>query len=256
MWPKWRLTTSLTVAITCKTCANASGNPKLVLQHLRAILSSLVCSVDVFLQVQHDVELAKEDKEVGSRRAAFWKKLSENFIERYFYLILFNVYCTEEVAKGDSVFTASFVDYCGSQKTVLELLGTREAGPLSEFNWNWVEHNRKLDHNSNFATLKTITNWLSFAYHWMKYHSNVSDISRCCLVKILIRINRSWLFQIWNGKWFTQVERGIGRFRVCATPIQKLPLSSLSSDSLSNVRILWIRILTGSSASFCNEEFN
>ena len=83
-------------------------------------------------QVNHDKELAKADKEAGARRAAFWAKLGVNFIERYFYLILFNVYCTEQVSQD---FKVKFADWCEQRQDLVKILGTRESGPLSTFNW-------------------------------------------------------------------------------------------------------------------------
>merc|ERR550532_3978102 len=83
-------------------------------------------------KVQYEKELSNPDKEAGERRASFWKKLGVNFIERYFYLILFNVYCTEQVSHG---FPVTFVDWCGEKKSLIDILGTREKGPLSTFNW-------------------------------------------------------------------------------------------------------------------------
>ncbi|XP_075239929.1 paladin-like isoform X2 [Convolutriloba macropyga] len=83
-------------------------------------------------KVQYDKEMSNPDKEAGERRATFWKKLGVNFIERYFYLILFNVYCTEQVPQS---FKVSFVDWCGEKQDLIEILGTREKGPLSTFDW-------------------------------------------------------------------------------------------------------------------------
>ncbi|XP_063723580.1 paladin-like [Symsagittifera roscoffensis] len=83
-------------------------------------------------KVNHDKELAKADKEAGARRAAFWAKLGVNFIERYFYLILFNVYCTEQVSQD---FKVKFADWCEQRQDLVKILGTRESGPLSTFNW-------------------------------------------------------------------------------------------------------------------------
>jgi len=72
------------------------------------------------------------DKETEERRK-FWKRMSVNFIERYFYLVLFGAYLFE--GKADD-YEKSFKDWVvENNDKYLSILGTRDEGALKDFHW-------------------------------------------------------------------------------------------------------------------------
>jgi len=71
------------------------------------------------------------DKESESRRD-FWKRMGVNFVERYAYLLLFHAYLRANV---DDDFAKPFSKWLQTQTAALDVLGTREEGPLSQFQW-------------------------------------------------------------------------------------------------------------------------
>jgi len=71
------------------------------------------------------------DKETPDRRA-FWKRMSVNFIERYFMLILFPTYLK---AEAETEFATPFTVWVSKNKQHLDHLGTRESGYLASFDW-------------------------------------------------------------------------------------------------------------------------
>jgi hypothetical protein len=72
------------------------------------------------------------DKETVDRRQ-FWKNMSVNFIERYFYLIAFNAYL-HEASKNE--FNVTFEQWHKDHADLFAILGTRDSGALSTFDWN------------------------------------------------------------------------------------------------------------------------
>jgi len=115
------------------------------------------------------IQYTKEmyDKETDDRRK-FWKRMAINFIERYFYLVLFNAYLREigrppqtkkakkKEDKGDDEekqeepdeqedeaeknkdfipFATTFSKWHADHPQLYSLLGNRESGALADFSW-------------------------------------------------------------------------------------------------------------------------
>lgn len=72
------------------------------------------------------------NKETEERRV-FWKRMSVNFVERYFFLVLFAAYL-KEAAGSD--FSVSFEKWVQDHPELVSILGTRESGGLSTFHWD------------------------------------------------------------------------------------------------------------------------
>ncbi len=71
------------------------------------------------------------EKETVERRD-FWRSMGRNFVERYAYLLLFHAYLKANV---DTDFQRPFSKWLTTQKAALEVLGTQDEGPLSQFQW-------------------------------------------------------------------------------------------------------------------------
>jgi len=85
------------------------------------------------------------DKETEDRRQ-FWKRMGINFVERYFYLVLFHAYLRDVIRESSKASTAespvkiptdvTFSKWHDDRPQLYQILGTREKGALSEFSWS------------------------------------------------------------------------------------------------------------------------
>ncbi|ETO31327.1 hypothetical protein RFI_05794 [Reticulomyxa filosa] len=75
-----------------------------------------------------------------TKRSAYWKKLSLNFLERYFVLICFNAYLHLQTAfdsnKQELFLKSTYSQWFQSCHDIIKCLGTYSDGPLSRFNWD------------------------------------------------------------------------------------------------------------------------
>lgn len=89
-------------------------------------------------QLEKDVAAASARGDVNAEediqaRRAFWTASARNLVERYAYLLLFQAYVKANVeAEYENQTFAQFID---SKPELIEIIGTRQAGPISEFKW-------------------------------------------------------------------------------------------------------------------------
>jgi len=81
------------------------------------------------------LDIQKVYKAAAEEDRGVLKAKATNFVERYFHLIMFGKYSREQLALGEDGFQTTYAEWCKGQGELFAILGTRDQGPLSMFNW-------------------------------------------------------------------------------------------------------------------------
>merc|ERR1712087_664806 len=83
------------------------------------------------------LSLLRYENESREDARSFWKRISRQYLQRYYVLLCFNAYLEDVVVKQNKTLDAmSYADWIDGKDLITDNIGTLTEGNLAKFNWD------------------------------------------------------------------------------------------------------------------------